>query len=116
MELKREELKQATKEDTVEEVMEDQAQEGGQAMLTEDAGKEEGILQTYYEHLNPTEIEAFRAFEMVCVQNKYLTREIILLEEQNITLHSINRRLEHLLRLKCEAPTSSSPSSLKKET
>ena len=68
-------------------------------MLMEEIEKEEDILQPYYNHLTPTKMEALRAIEMVCVQNTYLTREVILLEEQNIALRSVNLRLEYLLKL-----------------
>ena len=69
--------------------------------------EEEGILQPYYNHITPTEIEALKIIEIVLVQNKYLTHENILLQEHITTLQSIIRRLEHL--------TPSSPP-LKKET
>ena len=74
--------------------------------------EEEDILQPYYEYLTPTEIEAFRIIEMVHVQNKYPTRENILLQEHIITLQSVIRRLENLLSLKEKdepAVTSSPP-------
>src|SRR3989337_2664966 len=64
------------------------------------AAEEEDILQPYYDYLTPTEIEAFRVTETVHVQNKYLTRENILLQEHIITLRSVIRRLEYLLSLK----------------
>ena len=96
IELRREEPKEATNEDKAKEVAGDQAQEGEKAMLMGVVEKEEDILQPYYNHLTPTKIEAFKAFEIICVQNTYLTREIILLEEENIALRGINRRLEYL--------------------
>ena len=43
--------------------------------------EEKDILQPYYNHLTPTEIEAFKIIEIVRIQNKYLTRENILLQE-----------------------------------
>ena len=55
-----------------------------QALPTEE--EEEDILKPYYDHLTPTEIEAFRIIEMVRVQNRYLTRENILLQEHIIAL------------------------------
>ena len=42
-------------------------------------GEEEGSSQPYYNHLTPTKIEAFKMIELTCIQNKYLTRENILL-------------------------------------
>ena len=77
------------------------------------AAVEGDILKAFLDHLSPSEIEALRTFETVCVWNTYLTREVILLEEQNISLQNINRKLEYLLRLKDNLTTSSSP---KKET
>ena len=44
-----------------------------------------------------TEIEAFRIIETVHVQNKYLTRENILLQEHITVLRSVIHRLENLL-------------------
>ena len=115
IELKREEPVEAIKGEKSKEAPGDQVPVIGHAWPTED--------QPYYDHLTPTEIEPFRAFETVRVQNTYLTREVILLEEQNIALRSVNRRLDYLVKLKCEAATtpSSSPtpppsSSPKKET
>ena len=82
------------------------------------AAEEEDILQPHYNLLNPTEIEAFKIIEIVHVQNKYLTHENILLQEHIITLQSINRRLEYLLRSKCGTTSTITPSSPppKKET
>ena len=80
-------------------------------MPTKD-GEEEDIFEPYYSHLTPIEIEAFRVFEAVRVQNKFLIRENILLEEHINTLRRVIRRLEYLLSLKCDAsspPPSSSP-------
>ena len=78
-----------------------------QAWPAED--EEEDILKPYYDHLTPTEIEAFRIIEMVHVQNKYLTHENILLQEHIIALWSIIRRLENLLIMKEKIATTSSP-------
>ena len=110
MDLKREEPKEANNEDEGKEAMRDQAQEGGQSMPIEEE-EEEDILRPYYNHLTPTEIEAFRAFEAVQVQNKFLTRENILLEEHIITLRRVICKLEYLLSLKCDN-SSPPPSSL----
>ena len=80
--------------------------------------EEEDILKPYYDHLTPTEIEAFRIIKMVHVQNKYLTRENILLQEHVTFLRSVICRLEYLLSLKDKIATISSsppPSSSPKE-
>src|SRR3989337_1557198 len=109
IEMKREELGETNEGDKIKKVVGDQVL----------AAEEEDILQPYYNHLTPTEIEAFKIIEIVCVQNKYLTRENILLQEHIITLQSIIRRLEYLLRSKCGTTSSTTPSSPpppKKET
>src|SRR6266566_9188370 len=94
--------------------MVDQPPEEDQSMPTKE-GEEEDILQPYYSHLTPIEIEAFRAFEAVRVQNKYLIRENILLQEHIDNLRRVIRKLEHLLKLKCDItsppPTSTPPPS-----
>ena len=79
------------KEDKVEEVAGAQAPKGGQAVPTEETTEKGDILQPLYDHLSPSVIEALRVFEIVSAQNTSLTREVILLEEQNIALRSINR-------------------------
>jgi hypothetical protein len=56
IELKREQPKEALKEDKSKEATGDKAQIGGQALLEE--GEEEDILHPYYNHLTPNEIEA----------------------------------------------------------
>ena len=104
------------KEDKVEEVAGAQAPEGGQAIPMEETAEKGDILQPIYDHLSPSVIEALRVFETVCAQNTSLTREVILLEEHNIALRSINCKLEYLLKLKVKPTTSSPPPSLKKET
>ena len=71
--------------------------------------EEEDILKPYYDHLTPTEIESFRIIKTVRVQNKYLTRENILLQEHIIALQSIIRRLENLLIMKDKIASTSSP-------
>ena len=81
--------------------MKDQAPQGGQSMLTEEE-EEQDILQPYYNHHTPIEIEAFRAFEAVRVQNKFLIHENILLEEHINNLRRVIHKLEHLLKLKCD--------------
>ena len=80
------------------------------------AAAEEDILQPHYNLLTPTEIEAFKIIELACIQNKYLTRENILLKEHIIALKSIICKLEDLLRLMCDYPSSPPPSSPAKET
>ena len=69
IELKREEPWEINKDDRIKKAMEDQAL----------AAEEEDILQPHYNLLTPTKIEAFKMIEIVWVQNKYLTRENILL-------------------------------------
>ena len=107
IELKREEPVEAVKGDKRKEAIGDQASVVEQAWPAED--EEEDILKPYYDHLTPTEIEAFRIIEMVHVQNKYLTRENILLQEHIITLRSVICRLENLLIIKDNIATTSSP-------
>ena len=108
IEMKREELGETNEGDRIKKVAGDQVP----------AAEEEDILQPYYNHLTPTEIEAYKTIEIVRVQNKYLTRENILLQEHIITLQSIIHRLEYLLRSKCGTTASTTPSSPppKKET
>ena len=110
IELKREEPGEINKDDRIKKAMEDQAP----------AAEEEDILQPHYNLLTPTKIEAFKMIEIVRVQNKYLTRENILLQEHITALKGIIRKLEHLLRsMLDDKPTSSTtPSSPppKKET
>jgi hypothetical protein len=93
------------------EVVGDQAPTMNQALPEE----EEDTLRPYYEHLTPTEIEAFRMFEVTHVQNKYLTRVNILLEQHIVDLQDINRRLQALVETVLSIP-SPTPSSPKKET
>src|SRR3989337_1899958 len=88
IEMKREELRETNKDDKIKKAEGDQVP----------AAEEEDILQPYYNQLTPTEIEAFKIIELVRVQNKYLTRENILLQEYVTALKGIIRKLEHLLR------------------
>ena len=105
IELKREEPGEINKDDGIKEAMEDQAP------ATKD------ILQLDHNLLTPTEIEAFKMIELACIQNKYLTRENILLKEHIIALKGIIRKLEDLLRLMCDYPSPTiPPSSPTKET
>ena len=53
------------------------------------AAEDEDILQPHYNLLTPTEIEAFKMIELARIQNKYLTRENILLKEHIIALKGI---------------------------
>ena len=106
MELKREEPGEINKKDRIKKVMEDQAPVG-----------EEENIQPLPDLFTPTEIEAFKMIELARLQNKYLTRENILLKEHITALKGIIRKLEELLRLMCDYPSSPTPSSpTKKET
>ena len=81
------------------------------------AVKEEDIPQPLPNLFTPTEIEAFKMIELARIQNKYLTRENILLKEHIIALKGIIRKLEDLLRTMCDYPSSTTPpSSPTKET
>ena len=105
-ELKREEPGEINKDDGIKKAMEDQAL----------AAEEEDILQPHYNLLTPTEIEAFNMIELFRIQNKYLTRENILLREHIVALKGIIRKLEDLLRLMCDYPSSPPSSSPARET
>ena len=105
IELKREEPMEINKDEGIKKAMEDQVP------ATEDT------LQLDHNLLTPTEIEAFKMIELARIQNKYLTRENILLKEHIIALKGIIRKLEDLLRLMCDYPSSTTlPSSPTKET
>ena len=104
-ELKREEPMEINKDEGIKKAMEDQVP------ATEDT------LQLDHNLLTPTEIEAFKMIEFARIQNKYLTRENILLKEHIIALKGIIRQLEDLLRSMCDYPSSTTPpSSPTKET
>jgi hypothetical protein len=77
-------------------------------------GEEEDLFRPYYEHLTPTEIEAFRMIEVTHVQIKYLTRVNIQLEKHIIDLQDIIRRYQALVEAAFSPPPT--PSSPKKET
>ena len=77
--------------------------------------EEEASSQPFYNHLTPTEIQAFKMIELARIQNKYLTRENILLQEHITALKGIIRKLEDLLRSMCDTPSSTTPSSLPPE-
>ena len=98
--LKREEPGEINKADRIKKATEDQAL----------AAEEEDILQLAHNLLTPTEIEAFKMIELARIQNKYLTRENILLKDHIVALKGIIRKLEDLLRSMCDYP-SSPPSS-----
>ena len=108
IEMKQEELGEINEGDKIKKAAEDQVP----------TAKEEDILRPYYNHLTPTEIEAFKIIEIVRIQNKYLTCENILLQEHITTLKGIIRKLEDILRSMCDTPSSTTPSSPppKKET
>ena len=98
IELKREEPGEINKDEGIKKATEDQAP----------AAKD--ILQLDHNLLTPTEIEAFKMIELARIQNKYLTRENILLKEHIIALKGIIRKLEYLLRSMCDNPSSTTPS------
>ena len=102
IELKREEPEEINKDEGIKRAMEDQAPEDN--------------LQLDHNLLTPTEIEAFKMIELARIQNKYLTRENILLKEHIVALKGIIRKLEDLLRSMCDYPSSPPPSSPAKET
>ena len=105
IELKREEPMEINKDEGIKKATEDQAPAA------------EDILQLDHNLLTPTEIEAFKMIELARIQNKYLTRENILLKEHIIALKGIIRKLEDLLRSMCDYPSSTTPpSSPTKET
>ena len=105
IELKREEPIEINKDEGIKKATEDQVPAA------------EDILQLDHNLLTPTEIEAFKMIELARIQNKYLTRENILLKEHIIALKGIIRKLEDLLRSMCDYPSSTTPpSSPTKET
>ena len=99
IELKREEPEEINKDEGIKKTTEDQVP------VAED------ILQLDHNLLTPTEIEAFKMIELARIQNKYLTRENILLKEHIIALKGIIRKLEDLLRSMCDYPSSTTPPS-----
>ena len=84
IELKREEPEEINKDEGIKKAMEDQAP----------TVEEENIPQPLPNFFTPTEIEAFKMIELAHIQNKYLTRENILLQEYITTLKGIIRKLE----------------------
>ena len=106
IELKREEPEEINKDEGIKKAMEVQAP----------VVKEEDIPQPLPNLFTPTEIEAFKMIELARIQNKYLTRENILLKEHIVALKGIIHKLEDLLRSMCDYPSSPPPSSPAKET
>ena len=105
IELKREDPMEANKDEGIKKAM------GDQVPATEDT------LQLDHNLLTPTEIEAFKMTELARIQNKYLTRENILLKEHTLAFKGIIRKLEDLLRSMCDYPSlTTPPSSPRKET
>ena len=104
IELKREEPMEINKDEGIKKATEDQAP----------AAKD--TLQIDHNLLTPTEIEAFKMIELARIQNKYLTRENILLKEHITALKGIIRKLEDLLRSMCDYPPSPPSSSPARET
>src|SRR3989337_1281175 len=98
IELKREEPMEINKDDGIKKTMEDQAP----------VAEEEDTLPPLF---TPTKIEAFKMIELARIQNKYLTRENILLKDHIVALKGIICKLEDLLRLMCDYPSSTTPSS-----
>ena len=105
IELKREEHVEINKDDVIKKAMEDQIS----------AVEDEDIPQPHHNLLTPTEIEAFKMTELARIQNKYLTRENILLKEHITALKGIIRKLEDLLCSMCDYPSSPPSSSPAKE-
>jgi len=60
------------------------------------AAEDKDILQPHCNLLTPMEIEAFKMIALARIQNKYLTRENILLKELITALKGIIRKLEDL--------------------
>jgi hypothetical protein len=91
-------------------VMEDRIQgEEDQAIHREEPTGKGDSWQTLYDKFPTSEIDTLKVFEAICAQSTSLTREVIVLEEQNRALRRINGNLEYLRKLK-DKPTSSPPS------
>ena len=97
IELEREEPMEIHKDEGIKKAKEDRAPEDN--------------LQLDHNLLTPTEIESFKMIELARIQNKYLTRENILLKEHTVALKGIIRKLEDLLRSMCDYPSSTAPPS-----
>ena len=85
IETKREEPTDVIKGEKGKETTVDPSSVATQILLAEE--EEEDVLKPYLTHLTPAEIEAFRVIEIVRIQNKYLTRENILIK----SISSISR-------------------------
>ena len=101
IELKREEPWEINKDDGIKKAMVDQVL----------VVAEEDILQLDHNLFTPTEIETLKMIELARIQKKYLTCDNILLKEHIIALKGIIRKLEDLLRLMCDYPSSTTPPS-----
>ena len=95
----------------MEEPVEINMDEGIKKATEDQVPAEEDTLQLDHNLLTPTEIEAFKMIELARIQNKYLTRENILLKEHIVALKGIIRKLEDLLRSMCDYPSSTTPAS-----
>ena len=91
--------------------MEINRDEGIKEATEDQAPATEDILQLDHNLLTPTKIEAFKMIELARIQNKYLTRENILLKDHIIALKGIIRKLEDLVCSMCDYPASTTPPS-----
>ena len=98
-----------------EEPMETNKDEGIKKDTQDQVSAAEDILQLDHNLLTPTKIEAFKMIELARIQNKYRTRENILLKEHIIALKGIIHNLEDLLRSMCDYPSSPATPSPTKE-
>ena len=100
IELKREEPMEINKDEGIKKDTEDQVPAA------------EDILQLDHNLLTPTEIEAFKKIELARIQNKYLTRENILLKEgddmmpslENLTKKQLETRTEDICVIRESKP------------
>ena len=76
--------------------MEINKDEGIKKAMEDQVPATENTLQLDHNPLTPTEIEAFKMIELDRIQNRYLTRENILLKEHIIALKGIICKLEEL--------------------
>ena len=96
--------------------MEINKDEGIKKAMEDQVPPTKDTLQLDHNLLTPTEIEAFKMIELARIQNKYLTRENILLKEHIIALKGIIRKPEDLLRSMCDYPSPPPCSPTKRET
>ena len=68
--------------------------EGIKKAMEDQVPSTEDTLQLDHNLLTPIEIEAFKMIELARIQNKYLTRENILLKEHIIALKGIIHKLD----------------------